>query len=53
VTHPIRIDTRLSEAPGEGKTIFEYARTSRGAHDYGRLVELVDTLPPMGSVSRR
>ncbi len=49
VTHPIRIDTRLSEAPGEGKTIFEYARTSRGAHDYGQLVELVEALPPMGT----
>jgi chromosome partitioning protein len=53
VTHPIRIDTRLSEAPGEGKTIFEYAQTSRGAHDYGRLVELVDAMPPLGARSRR
>ena len=42
VTHPIRVDTLLSEAPGAGKTIFEYARRSRGAHDYARLVELVE-----------
>ncbi len=44
VTHPIRVDTLLSEAPGAGKTIFEYARRSRGAHDYARLVELVESM---------
>ena len=48
VTHPIRIDTRLSEAPGVGRTIFEYARKSRGAQDYARLTELVEQLPPLG-----
>ena len=47
VTHPIRIDTRLSEAPGVGRTIFEYARKSRGAQDYARLTELVEQLPPL------
>ncbi len=45
VTHPIRIDTLLSEAPGAGKTIFEYARRSRGARDYARLTELVERMP--------
>jgi len=48
VSHPIRIDTRLSEAPGSGQTIFEYAHRSHGAQDYARLVERVDR---MGSVS--
>lgn len=47
VTHPIWIDTRLSEAPGVGKTIFEYARRSRGAKDYARLAELVEQMPPL------
>jgi chromosome partitioning protein len=46
VTHPIRIDTKLSEAPGEGKTIFEYAPGSRGVVDYERLAELVEKIGP-------
>jgi chromosome partitioning protein len=46
VTHPIRIDTKLSEAPGVGKTIFEYAPRGRGATDYARLAELVEAMPP-------
>lgn len=41
VTHPIWVDTKLSEAPGEGKTIFEYAPRSRGAKDYKKLADLV------------
>jgi chromosome partitioning protein len=47
VTHPIRIDTRLSEAPGAGKPIFEYDRRSRGARDYAKLAELVERMPPV------
>lgn len=47
VTHPIRIDTQLSEAPGQGKTIFEYAPRSRGAVDYARLTESVVKMPPL------
>jgi chromosome partitioning protein len=47
VTHPIRIDTKLSEAPGVGRTIFEYAPRGRGAADYVRLAELVDEMPPL------
>lgn len=47
VTHPIRIDTKLSEAPGAGQTIFEYAPRGRGAADYARLAELVDNMPPL------
>jgi chromosome partitioning protein len=52
VTHPIRIDTLLSEAPGAGKTIFEYARRSRGARDYARLAELVERMPPLSDNDR-
>jgi chromosome partitioning protein len=44
VTPPIRIDTKLSEAPGTGQTIFEYAPGGRGATDYARLAELVENL---------
>lgn len=47
VTHPIRIDTKLSEAPGVGKTIFEYQPSARGAVDYARLASLVETMPPV------
>lgn len=47
VSRPIRTDTRLSEAPGSGQTIFEYAHRSRGAEDYARLVERVDRMPPL------
>ncbi|MGD9317809.1 MAG: ParA family protein [Anaerolineae bacterium] len=49
VTHPIRVDTKLSEAPGEGKTIFEYMPRGRGATDYHRLADLVDGLPPLST----
>jgi chromosome partitioning protein len=45
IARPIRVDTRLSEAPGRGKTIFEYAPRSQGAIDYARLTELVATMP--------
>ncbi len=47
VTEPIRVDTLLSEAPGRGKTIFEYAPRSRSAIDYARLTETVVSLPPL------
>jgi chromosome partitioning protein len=42
VTHPIRVDTKLAEAPGAGQTVFEYSASSRGAKDYARLAELID-----------
>src|SRR5690606_6346653 len=38
ITEPIWIDTKISEAPGEGQTIFEYAPTSRAASDYEVLI---------------
>jgi chromosome partitioning protein len=52
VTHPIRVDTKLSEAPGAGQTIYEYAPRGRGATDYARLAELVEAMPPVGSRGR-
>ena len=41
ITDPIRENVKLAEAPGQFKTIFEYAPTSYGAEDYGKLVESV------------
>ena len=38
---PIRYNVRLSEAPGYGQTIYEYAPHSPGAEDYRRLAERV------------
>jgi chromosome partitioning protein len=49
VTEPIWVDTKLSEAPGMGKTIFEYAARSRGAIDHARLTELVAAMPPISA----
>jgi chromosome partitioning protein len=36
---PIRLNTRLAEAPSHRKSIFEYAPTSHGAADYNRVVD--------------
>jgi chromosome partitioning protein len=41
VTNPIRINAKLAEAPASGKSIFGYDPRSRGAKDYGELVETV------------
>lgn len=41
VLTPIRINTRLKEAPAKQQTIFEYAPRSAGAQDYTTLVETV------------
>lgn len=38
---PIRYNVRLSEAPGYGMSIFEYAPKSSGAKDYAALVERI------------
>ena len=38
---PIRYSVRLSEAPGFGQTIYEYAPGSTGAEDYQNLVERI------------
>jgi chromosome partitioning protein len=41
VCAPIRYNVRLSEAPGQGQTIYEYAPRSKGARDYRRLTQRV------------
>lgn len=38
---PVRYNVRLSEAPGYGQTIYEYARRSPGAEDYRLLTERI------------
>jgi chromosome partitioning protein len=38
---PIRMNSKLKEAPKKGKSIFKYARSSAGAKDYTALVEEV------------
>jgi chromosome partitioning protein len=53
VTRPIRIDTLLSEAPGQGNTIFEYAPRSRGAMDYAQLTETVAKMRPLAPKTGR
>lgn len=41
VLPPIRVNTKLKEAPSLQKTIFEFAPDSRGASDYQRVVDWV------------
>jgi chromosome partitioning protein len=41
----IRANVRLAESPSHGKTIFEYAPESNGAHDYMALAREVAGLP--------
>jgi chromosome partitioning protein len=49
VLPPIRVNTRLKEAPSHGRPIFDYAPDSRGAEDYARLVDwLVSAVEPAG-----
>ncbi len=38
---PVRYNVRISEAPGYGQTIFEYAPSSPGSKDYQKLTERV------------
>lgn len=47
----IRQDPKLEEAPSRGKDIFRYAPRSRGAEDYGHVIdEIEDRLQRYGSV---
>ena len=39
VLPPVRVNTRLKEAPSHQQTIFEFAHDSRGAADYQKLVD--------------
>jgi chromosome partitioning protein len=41
VCAPIRLNVRLSESPGFGQTVFEYAGSSPGAKDYLALTERI------------
>ncbi|MBI2548256.1 ParA family protein [Candidatus Woesearchaeota archaeon] len=41
VVEPIGINSKLKEAPSKGLTIFDYAKGSRGAKDYLKLVNTV------------
>ena len=41
VCAPIRYNVRLSEAPGKGQTVYEYAAGSPGAEDYAALTERI------------
>jgi chromosome partitioning protein len=41
VSSPIRINSKLREAPSVGKDIFEYAKRSPGATDYRKLAKTV------------
>lgn len=41
VCEPVRYNVRLSEAPGYGQTIFEYAPQSPGSQDYQQLTERI------------
>lgn len=38
---PIRMNSKIKEAPKYGKSIFKYAKSSNGAKDYGQLIEEV------------
>jgi chromosome partitioning protein len=41
VCAPVRYSVKVSEAPGYGQTVFEYAPHSPGAEDYHRLTERI------------
>lgn len=41
LTEPIRVNSKLKEAPKMMKSIFAFAPSSRGAKDYGSLVQVV------------
>ena len=44
---PIRVNSKLKEAPSHKKTIFEYAPDSHGAADYTAVVKwLISTRAP-------
>lgn len=40
-THPIRVCSKVREAPKHKKSVFSYASASRGAKDYAKLVNLI------------
>ena len=50
---PIRINTKLREAPSAKQTIFEYAPKSHGAEDYMRLVQRVTAVAATGQGAKK
>jgi chromosome partitioning protein len=46
---PIRMATKVKEAPAQGRTIFEYAPESTAAEDYARTVETLITGAHLGA----
>ena len=46
---PIRVNSKLKEAPKYGKSIFSYARSSSGAQDYGLLAKNVIEMETIAS----
>ncbi len=42
VFHPVRVNISLAEAPGFGKTIFQYKLKSRGAYDYLAIADQIE-----------
>jgi len=42
ICDPIHYNVRVSEAPGFGQTIFEFAPRSVGAQDYQKLIERIE-----------
>jgi chromosome partitioning protein len=46
----IKENIALAEAPGDGKDIYQYAKTSSGAHDYKMLAREVDDMQLQKSV---
>lgn len=41
VTPPIRTNSKLREAPKSGKSIFDYAKSSKGAKDYNSVIDFI------------
>lgn len=51
VLPPIRVNTRLKEAPSHKKTIFEYDPDSTGAKDYGAVADWIVRMAPVTGAS--
>lgn len=53
VLPPIRVNTRLKEAPSHKKTIFEYDPESTGAKDYGAVADWIVRMAPVNISTER
>jgi chromosome partitioning protein len=53
VLPPIRVNTRLKEAPSHKKTIFEYDPESTGAKDYGAVADWIVRMAPVNISAER